>query len=169
MCRVSQWQWHYPDDFGLQEGAHVTWETDLVRTMPRFPASWPHERTLSPKASFHFATGISYLLQSLARRIYFQVQGMCWKEKLCCPVPQNSLSSPLLKASDWAGWNRTKPAIQTPGQRRLVTTLPYPVTHLGSQVSALCCLHAKNASLERRGHLGLMFEECRTGINACGN
>lgn len=58
MCRVSQWRWHYTNDLGLQEGADISCETDwyLVKAMPSFPASWPHERVLSPRASFHFPT-----------------------------------------------------------------------------------------------------------------
>ena len=112
-----------------------------------------------PKASFHSSTGIGYILhsflQSPPRCIHFQIPGMPCKEKLCFPFPQNSLSTPLLKASAWAGWNGTKPAIQTQGLRWLLTTLPYWVTSPGSLVSALCSLHAENASLERRGHWGV--------------
>lgn len=56
-----------------------------------------------------------------------------------------------------------------PGMEVAAYPLPYWVTSLGAQVSALCSLHVENASLKRRGHRGLMFEECRAGINACGN
>lgn len=175
MCKVSRWQWCYSDDFGLQEGSRISCETHwcIARAVPSFPASWTHEGILDPKASFYFSTSISYILHSFLQSpphyIYFQAQGMPWMEKLCFLFLQSSLSLPLLKASDWAGWNCTKAATQTQRLGQLVTILLYWVTSLGSQISALCSLHAENASLERRGHWGLMFKECRTSINACGN
>lgn len=175
MCRVSQWQWHYTDDLGLHERAGVSCETDwyLAKAMPSFPTSWPHERILGPRGSFHFSTSIGYILpsflQSPPRHIHFQVQGMPWKEKWCFPFPQNSFSIALLKVSDWAVWSGTKPATQAQGLQRLVTTLPCWATSPDPWVSALCSLFTENASLERRGRGGLMFEECRTRIKACGN